>query len=210
MYAAIKKRISIALLIAAIIGEIAGLSIAFLTEEKPYLFFTNMGNAFYLAVAIIVLIAQCIAARKKRELAHWASLLHYVGTVTETLIFLIVVLYLVWFSGPMMLYSGSFPFLHLLCPLLSLANHFFFLGKPAYIYKEGAFGFLPPLIYACVIIPLCACKMIDAPYPFLDFAANPWWLTLIYAIGSILVLALICFLLFHFGKKGQKLTEKDE
>ncbi len=205
----VKKRISILLLLGAILGEMMGLSIAFLTEDKPYLFFTNMGNSFYLLCAIVVLICQCHALKKGKELAKWASLLHYVGTVTETLIFLIVVLYLVWFSGPMMLYSGSFAFLHLLCPLLAIANHFFFLGKPSYIYKEGALGFLPPLLYACAIIPLCACKAIEAPYPFLDFASNPPWLTLIYAIGSIIVLSLICFLLLRFGKKTQNLTEKD-
>lgn len=206
----IKKRISILLLLGAILGEIMGLTIAFLTEEKPYLFFTNMGNAFYLLCAIVVLICQCYVLKKGKELAKWASLLHYVGTVTETLIFLIVALYLVWFSGPMMLYSGSFAFLHLLCPLLAIANHFFFLGRPSYIYKEGAFGFLPPLLYACAIVPLCACKTIEAPYPFLDFASNPPWLTVIYAIGSIIVLTLICFLLLHFGKKAQSLTEKKQ
>ncbi len=210
MKRAIKKRVSIVLLIAAIIGEAIGLGIAFLSEDKPYLFFTNMGNAFYLLAATVALFAQCHALVKKKEIARWAFALHYVGVVTETLIFLIVALYLVWFSGPMMLYSGSFPFLHVLCPLLALANHFFFLGEPSCKSKDALFGFLPPAVYASAIIPLCACKKIDPPYPFLDFSANPWWLTLIYAIGSLIVLSLICFLLFHFAKKTQKLTEKGE
>lgn len=204
-----KKRISILLLSAAILGEILGLLIALLSEERPYLFFTNIGNAFYLLVAILVLIAQCLALSRRKEIARWAVILHYAGSVTETLIFLIVCLYLVWFSGPMMLYSGSFPFLHLVCPLLAIANHFFFLGGSPLKKKDAVFGFFPPFLYACAIIPLSAAKLIEAPYPFLDFAANPWWLTLIYAIGSILVLSLLCFLLIHFAKKTQKLGEKD-
>ena len=207
---ATKKAISIALLGAAIIGEIAGLTIALLTESQPYLFFTNAGNAFYLIVAILVLIAQINALRKKSDIPHWGFLLHYVGTVTEVLIFLIVCLYLVWFNGPMMLYSGSFPFLHVLCPILAITNHYFFLGKSEHCFKESLYGFLPPALYACVIIPLCACSIIEAPYPFLDFSKNQWWLTLLYAIGAIVVLGAICFLLLRFVKKSQSVTEQNQ
>ena len=205
-----KKAISIALLITAILGELAGLTIAFLTEEKPYLFFTNIGNAFYLIVAILVLIAQISALRKKKQISRWSFVLHYTGTVTEVLIFLIVCLYLVWFNGPMMLYSGSFPFLHVLCPILAIVNHYVFLGKSEYRFKDGGWGFLPPVLYACVIIPLCACKIIEAPYPFLDFSKNQWWMTLLYAVGALVILWLICYALIRYAKKTQNITEKDQ
>ena len=204
-----KKAISIALLIATILGELAGLTIAFLTEEKPYLFFTNIGNAFYLAVAVLVLVAQISALTKKKQISRWAFVLHYTGTVTEVLIFLIVCLYLVWFNGPMMLYSGSFPFLHVLCPILAIVNHYVFLGKSKYSFKDGGWGFLPPVLYACVIIPLCAFKIIEAPYPFLDFSKNQWWMTLLYAIGALVILWLICYTLIRYAKKTQNITEKD-
>ncbi len=205
-----KKAISIALLIAAILGEAAGLTIALLTEEKPYLFFTNIGNAFYLICAFLVLIAQISALAKKKNISRWGFVLHYAGTVTEVLIFLIVCLYLIWFSGPMMLYSGSFPFLHVLCPLLAIANHYFFLGKSEYSFKDGGWGFLPPVLYACVIIPLCACKLIEAPYPFLDFSKNQWWMTLLYGVGALVILWLICYVLIRYAKKTQSITEKDQ
>lgn len=205
-----KKAISIALLIAAILGELAGLTIAFLTEEKPYLFFTNIGNAFYLIVAILVLIAQISVLRKKKQISRWGFVLHYTGTVTEVLILLIVCLYLVWFNGPMMLYSGSFPFLHVLCPILAIVNHYVFLGKSEYSFKDGGWGFLPPVLYACVIIPLCACKIIEAPYPFLDFSKNQWWMTLLYAVGALVILWLICYALIRYAKKTQNITEKDQ
>ncbi len=204
-----KKAISIALLITAILGEVAGLTIAFLTEDKPYLFFTNIGNLIYLIVAILVLIAQISALAKKKDISRWAFVLHYVGTVTEVLIFLIVCLYLVWFNGPMMLYSGSFPFLHVLCPILAIVNHYVFLGKSSYEYKDGSWGFLPPLLYASVIIPLCACSIIEAPYPFLDFSKNQWWMTLLYAIGALVILWLICYALIAYAKKTQSITEKE-
>ena len=208
MTAKTKRRISILLLEAAIIAEFFGLFIAILTEEQPYLFFTNMGNACYLLLAIAVLCLQVVALKTGKEFPRLVFVLHYIGTATETLIFLIVALYLVWFSGPMMLYSGSFPFLHVLCPLLAVANHCFFIGKPEFKKTDALFGAIPPLLYASVIIPLCATGLIEAPYPFLEFGANPWWLTLLYGIGSILVMALICFLLLHFAKKTQNLTEK--
>lgn len=205
-----KKAISIVLLIATILGELAGLTIAFLTEEKPYLFFTNIGNAFYLIVAILVLIAQISALRKKKQISRWGFVLHYTGTVTEVLIFLIVCLYLVWFNGPMMLYSGSFPFLHVLCPILAIVNHYVFLGKSEYSFKDGGWGFLPPVLYACIIIPLCALKIIEAPYPFLDFSKNQWWMTLLYAVGALVILWLICYALIRYAKKTQNITEKDQ
>ncbi len=204
-----KKAISVILLAGAILGEIAGLTIALVIEEKPYLYFTNIGNAVYLVIAILTLVAQISAISKKKEISRWGFILHYVGTVTEVLIFLIVCLYLVWFSGPMMLYFGSFPFLHVLCPILAIANHYFFLGKSSYKYVDGFWGCLVPVLYACVIIPLCACKIIEAPYPFLNFSKNQGWLTLLYAIGAPVVLSAICYVLIRFAKKTQSLTEKD-
>ncbi len=205
-----KKAISIALLCAAILGEALGLTIAFIVEENPCLYYTNIGNALYLLFAIVVLFAQISALAKRKSLPRWAFVLHYVGTVTEVYIFLIASLYLVWFQGPAMLYSGSFPFLHIVCPILAVVNHYFFLGKSQYLYKDGGWGFLPPVLYACCIIPLSALKIIAAPYPFLDFSKNQWWMTLLYAIAALVILWLICYVLIRYGKKTQNITEKDQ
>lgn len=203
-----KKKISIAILITAIVCGSLGLFIAFSSEGAPYLFFTNLGNCLYLSVALIVLVAQCLALSKKKDLPRWAFVLHYVGTATETLIFLIVCLYLVWVSGPALLYKGSFIFLHVICPLLAIGNHYFFIGKADFKNQDGLYAFLPPLLYACVLIPLCITKTVEPPYPFLDFSANPWWLSLLFSIASLVIMWLICYALIAYVRKTQAIVEK--
>ena len=202
-----KKNLSIALLLTSLLGEGLGLTLAFLSGGEPYLFYTFLGNALYALIALILLVVE-IACYKKREIPRWAFVLHYVGTVNEAVIFLIVCLYLVWFQGPGVFYRGSFPFLHLLCPLLAFANHYFFLGKSDYRYTDGCFGFIPVVTYASVIIPLSAAKVINPPYPFLDFHINSWWITLLYAIGAFFMLWTICYVLIRYAKATQKLTEE--
>lgn len=204
-----KKKISIAILVAALIGEAIGLSIAFYTQQKPYLYFTNAANIIYAIAAVLTLIAQIRALAKGKDLPRWAFVLHYVGTVCEVLVLLIVCLYLVWFQGPEAIYGGSFAFLHLLCPILAIGNHYFFLGKSDYKFADGGFGMIPPALYAAIIIPLSATQIITPPYPFLDFEANSWWLTLLYAIGCLAVLWLICYVLIRYAKKTQAITEKE-
>lgn len=204
-----KRGISIAILIAAILGEGLGLGLSFLQQGDSYLYFTILGNAFYALVALILLAVEIVCLAKKTKLPRWAYVLHYVGTVCETITLLTVCLLLVWLQGPGLLYAGAFPFLHLLCPLLALANHYFFLGKSDYRYTDGGFGFIPVLAYAAAMIPLSACGIVKPVYPFLDFHVNSWWITLLYAVGALVLLWLICYVLIRYGKKGQELTEKE-
>ncbi len=204
-----KKKASIAILIASLIGEAFGLSIAFLIQEKPYLFFTNISNVIYAFIAFVVLIAQIHALVKNKQISRWAFVLHYVGTVCEVLVLLISCLYLVWFQGVGTLYEGSFAFLHLLCPLLAIGNHYFFLGKSDYKFVDGGFGMIPPALYGAILIPLSANQVVTPPYPFFDFQENSWWLTLLYALGCLVVLWLICYALIRYAKKIQEITEKE-
>lgn len=204
-----KRGISIAILVAAILGEGFGLTLSFLRQGDPYLYFTILGNAFYGLVALVLLAVEIACLAKKKKLPRWAYVLHYVGTVCETITLLTVCLLLVWQQGPGLLYEGAFPFLHLLCPLLALANHYFFLGRSDYRYTDGGFGFIPVLAYAAAIIPLSACGIVKPVYPFLDFRVNSWWLTLLYAVGALVLLWLICYVLIRYGRKAQGLTEKE-
>lgn len=204
-----KKKISIAVLASTLLGEAFGLAIAFLTQEQPYLYFTNIGNAFYAIAAALTLIAQIVALRKKKQLPRWAFILHYSATVCEVLILLTVCLYLVWFQGPKMIYEGSFAFLHLLCPLLAIGNHYFFLGKSNYKFSDGGYGMILPALYAATLIPLSAANIVTPPYPFLDFQSNSWWLTLLYAIGYLTIIWLVCYALIRYAEKTQRISEKE-
>lgn len=203
----IKKNISLALLLASLLGEAIGLYLAFTSVGESYLFYTVLGNGLYALIALILLIVEIVRYRK-RTIPRWAFVLHYVGTVNEAIIFLVVCLYLVWYQGPAVFYQGCFPFLHLLCPLLALANHYFFLGKSDYRYTDGGFAFVPVVIYSAVIIPLSALGVVNPPYPFLNFQSNPWWMTLLYAVGLFFVLWLICYVLIRYAAHTQNLTEE--
>ncbi len=204
-----KKKISIVILAITLLAEALGLSIAFLTEPQPYLYFTNIGNAFYALAVFLALIAQIVALAKKEQLPRWAFIFHYTGTVCEVLILLTVCLYLVWFQGPKTIYEGSFVFLHLLCPLLAIGNHYFFLGKSNYKFSDGGYGIILPALYAATLIPLSAANIVTPPYPFLDFQANSWWLTLLYAIGYLAIIWLVCYALIRYAEKTQRITEKE-
>ena len=90
-----------------------------------------------------------------------------------------------------LLFTGSMLYQHLLCPLLSLFS-FAVLERGERLSRRDIFlSLIPTALYAAVVVPLNAARVMRGPYPFLLVHEQPLpvsflWAAVIFAIALIL------------------------
>lgn len=152
--------------------------------------FTIDGNIFVAFTSLLFLVFQAIGLfRGKPFLGYLSALLRLMATVTEAVIFLVVLLVLVPMTGTMLITGFGMVTLHLVNPLLCLVSFVFF-ERHEWKGRFGtyALGCFPLYAYASIAVVLVLAKVWTGnqiPYPFLDLYQNPVWESVLY-FGAIL------------------------
>ena len=111
-------------------------------QPETFRYFTVLSNLFCAFTALILLVCEFCGV-----LPAWAATLKYMGTVSVTLTFLVVLLFLWPSLGSIQgLWDGPELFLHLVTPLLAVLSFLFYekQGLSAWIIP---LGLLPVLLY---------------------------------------------------------------
>lgn len=118
-------------------------------------YFTIDSNVLCMISAIIMMIFDCIALKKKGyRTPKWASAFKFVGVVSVTLTFMTVV----FFLGPTFpkgyegLFTGENLYLHLLVPLIAIMSYFVFELDHKISWNYSWIGIIPVAIYAIVYL----------------------------------------------------------
>ena len=164
-------------LVAAIISSVE-LSLG------QFQYYTQDSNYFAMIVSAVFLVV-ALRGGLDKPLPDWVLLLRYIATCLLSVTFLVVVFILCppygLYGYRVGLFSGAQTFEHLLCPVLSFVSLFLFEETPKLKYAS-LFALVPTLVYAAVVIPLNAAKVLRGPYPFLYIYEQPWWQSAIYAV----------------------------
>ena len=164
-------------LVAAIISSV---ELAF----GQFQYYTQDSNYFAMIVSAVFLVV-ALRGGLDKPLPDWVLLLRYIATCLLSVTFLVVIFILCPPYGlkgyQSLLLSGAQTFEHLLCPVFSFVSLFLFEETPKLKYAS-LFALVPTLVYAAVVIPLNAARVLRGPYPFLYIYEQPWWQSAIYAV----------------------------
>ena len=110
-------------------------------------FFTVLSNLLLGLASLIYAVYLVRYVRSGRIVPKWAHLLKYAGTVAVTVTLMTVLLFL----GPTMGYAAMFAgvnlWLHLVLPVLGIAEFVFLDTQRGISFKESLVGVLPVLVY---------------------------------------------------------------
>ncbi|MBQ6347214.1 MAG: hypothetical protein IJI71_06600 [Clostridia bacterium] len=153
---------------------------------KQFRYFTVLSNTFCAIAALLMAISQ-IGGSVSRPV----FLLKYLGTVSVTLTFLTVLLFLAPFQGGFAKwFAGDFFYVHLVGPLLAIAS-FCFLEKQPMNLGTAMLGLVPMLLYGAVYVYKVMLAPEDERWKdFYGFNRNGMWL--ISGIAMIVGTSLIC------------------
>ena len=138
---------------------------------KQFRYFTVLSNAFCAIAALMMALGQI-----RGGVTRPALLMKYMGTVSVTLTFVTVLLFLGPFQGGYRhWFGGDFLYVHLIGPLLAILS-FCLLEKQSMSFGTAMLGLLPMLLYGAVYIY----KVILAPQSrrwedFYGFNQNGKW-----------------------------------
>ena len=113
-------------------------------------YFTVLSNILSGLTAAIMLAAQ---VREKGSVPQWVLVQKYVGTVSVTLTFLTVVLFLGPTQGYVRMFSGNAFYLHLVGPLLAIFSLIFMeQGTKPLTKKHALLAMLPCVVYGLLYL----------------------------------------------------------
>ena len=168
-------------------------------------YYTQDSNYFAMIVSILFLVIACRTDREK-PLPQWVVLLRYMATCLLSVTFLVVIFILSPIGGIngyyTLLFTGSMPFEHLLCPLLSFFSLILF-EEPPKLKSASLFALIPTLLYAAVAVPLNVAKIWHGPYPFFYVYEQPWWQSVLFALIIPIGAYMVAFVLVCGMKKAQ-------
>ena len=114
---------------------------------KQFRYFTVLSNAFCAIAALVMAISQI-----RGDVSRPVFLLKYMGTVSVTVTFLTVLLFLGPFQGGYLKwFTGDFLYVHLIGPLLAILS-FCFLERQRIPLLTAMTGLLPMVVYGAVYI----------------------------------------------------------
>ena len=158
---------------------------------KQFRYFTVLSNILCAIAALFMAISQIGG-----EVSRPVFLLKYLGTVSVTLTFLTVLLFLAPFQGGFAHWlSGEFFYTHLVGPVLAILS-FCFMERQRMSLGTAMLGLLPMLLYGAVYVY----KVLLAPEDqrwedFYGFNRNGMWL--ISGVAMIVGASLICLLFWQ-------------
>lgn len=149
-------------------------------------YYTQDSNLLLLISSIIYSICMFIEIKKDGvEIPNWVGVLKYMGVVSVTITFIVVITILSWsveggFSG--MLFEGALLYHHTLCPILAIISFIFFekynIDGNKNIIRSLYFTF----IYSFFLISLNIVKLVQGPYPFLMVYNQSVWMSFFWMI----------------------------
>jgi len=153
---------------------------------KQFRYFTVLSNTFCAIAALLMAISQ-IGGSVSRPV----FLLKYLGTVSVTLTFLTVLLFLAPFQGGFVKwFAGDFFYVHLVGPLLAIAS-FCFLEKQPMDLGTAMLGLVPMLLYGAVYVYKVMLAPEDQRWEdFYGFNKNGMWL--VSGVAMTVGASLIC------------------
>ncbi|MCI2068015.1 MAG: hypothetical protein LKJ88_00340 [Bacilli bacterium] len=195
----LKKTMLVSLILNSItaIFEIAALIIMFIgfgdeqhaaSSFHMFQFFTNDSNILLLLAALFLIYFEVKSLITKTDsIPNWVYVFKLLASVGTTLTFLTVMFYLLPVVGVGMIGTFGMASLHIVCPLAAMISFIFFENGEKIVFKSVFLGIVPAAIYALIIVPLVAAKLIESPYPFTDVINNPAYISVIAAFAIIIV-----------------------
>lgn len=120
-----------------------------------YIYFTSDSNILNaICSAILVPFLVCIIRGSLAAVPMWAYMLHFVGTCAVMVTCMTVILFLGPIAGYKKMYSGSDLYLHLICPLFSLASCVLLSPAEPLPFYLTFLGIIPTVIYGTVYMIL--------------------------------------------------------
>ena len=150
--------------------------------SRCFVFFTNDSNILSAVTSLILL-----PFLLKKRVPRWTAVLKFVGTVSVTVTLLTVVCFLGPTQGYARMFDGVCLYLHLLCPLLSVASVYLPEYEEPLPKASWMFGTLPVVVYGLVYY-----VMVVVTGRWADFygfnRGGRWYLSLIamFALGALL------------------------
>lgn len=155
---------------------------------RCFRFFTNDSNILSALASLVIL-----PFLWKKRVPMWAAVLKYVGAVSVTVTLLTVVLFLGPTQGYGRMFVGVCLYLHLICPLLSIASVYLPESDRPLPQHAWLFGMLTVAVYGAVYI---AMVLITRRWPdFYGFARGGYWYI---SLPAMLIFGALLSLLMAF------------
>mgnify|MGYP003571385222 CR=1 FL=1 len=141
-------------------------------------YFTTLSNIFVaIAAAVLVIIYIKNAASDSYDIPKWAITLKYVATVSVSVTFLTVVLFLspitaLGGKGYFSLFENNAFVLHFLTPVLAIISFIFFDGSDEIPFKSTFLTVIPTIIYSFVYIPMVAIAKVWPDFYWFTFGGH--------------------------------------
>ncbi|MBQ7244691.1 MAG: hypothetical protein IJS52_10895 [Bacilli bacterium] len=184
---------------------------------KVFKFFTNDANIFASIIGLSIALFHIIHFKDEKVLPAILRIGHFVATCMLVMVLLTVVTTLLN-TFPLVILFGfpSFLFLHTLSPLLCLAL-FLFADREPIPWNKAVIADIPFLIYAIVWIavllilnlpPEVEIRNDVTPYFFLSIHNQPWYISLLWFFGLLLVHTGIAFLLLLLRNRPWNMAKR--
>ena len=116
-------------------------------KEKAFVYFTVQSN---LLIGLVSLISLFVLSIPKIKYGKWLIVLKMVATNAVFLTFAVVMVYLAPLMGFNKVFIGPNLFMHLITPLLSIANFIILEPRDELKFYHNIFSIIPPLIYGII------------------------------------------------------------
>ena len=189
-----KKRIDVIISLLIIVFELYAFSRTIILNNR-------MGIEYYTVVSnLLTFISSILYLYFYKQRNKCVNILYYITTCMMTLTFLVVFFILAPmydFDYYWLMFKGSNLFMHTICPALIMMNYIFLNKEKNRLYQSLIMTF----VYGIIIIPLILFKVVEAPYPFLEFDTQPFYMTILWLTIIVLLNLGIGWLLIKLNKK---------
>lgn len=154
------------------------------------IFYTHQSNFLALIASALFVLVGTVALFRDGRIPRALKVFRLMCTVQLYITFLVVLVGL----APMSLFAGGDLFamyggpmfvMHFMGPIVSLVSFVFLEGTPRLTLGDAFLAIQYTWIYSIVMVILNAAGKVEGPYPFLMVDANPWWVSLLYAVVMI-------------------------
>ncbi len=179
---------------------------------KILIYYTTDSNVLGVAASLLCAGLALRALISGGDIPRPALIFRLAAACCLAVTFLVTLTVLAPSAGPngfrSMLLTGSMLYVHLLCPLSSVAGFILFGNRPALPLKSAFAALLPTAVYAAVAIPMNILRLWRGPYFFLLVHDQPVHVSLLWAVGIFAGAYLIALLLLLPGRLAQTLRKE--
>lgn len=171
----------------AILASVYGLYMS-IDSAMSFTYFTNLSNILIdivLFVFLVLDIKLLLSKESRDNKKNGLYILKYMATISITITFVIYLTLLaptnkLGFINAYLNHNAGSLCLHLITPLLAIADFFLFDYKYRSNKAHAVFAAIPPLVYVVFVVIAASCGMrwgdnMYAPYNFMNFGAETGW-----------------------------------